>query len=58
MNRHCDGFQGVKCRVVTSRGSGSGTHVRILEVEEGGSEKEKNGFRIIIAKTRGQVLSP
>jgi hypothetical protein len=34
MNRHHDGFQGVRCRVVTSGGSGSGTRVRILEVEE------------------------
>jgi hypothetical protein len=34
MNRHRDGFQGVRCRVVTSRGSGSGMRIRILEVEE------------------------
>jgi hypothetical protein len=34
MNQHRDDFQGVKCRVVTSCGSGSGTRVRILEVEE------------------------
>jgi hypothetical protein len=34
MNRHRDGFQGVRCRVVISYGSGSGTRVRILEVEE------------------------
>jgi hypothetical protein len=41
MNRHCDGFQGVRCRVVTSRGSGSGTRVWILEVEEARRWKEK-----------------
>jgi hypothetical protein len=34
MNRHHVGFQGVRCRVVTSCGSGSGTRVRILEDEE------------------------
>jgi hypothetical protein len=34
MNRHRDGFQGVRCRVVTSCGSGSGTGVQILEDEE------------------------
>jgi hypothetical protein len=33
-DRHRVNFQEVRCRVVTSRGSGSGTHVRILEVEE------------------------
>jgi hypothetical protein len=41
MNRYHDGFQGVRCRVVTSRGSGSGTRVRILEVEEVRRWKEK-----------------
>jgi hypothetical protein len=44
MNRHRDGLQGVKCRVVTSRGSGSGTRVRILEVEEARRWKEKKWF--------------
>jgi hypothetical protein len=34
MDRHRDGCQEVRYRVVTSRGSGSGTRVRILEVEE------------------------
>jgi hypothetical protein len=34
MNRHRDSFQGVRCRVVTSRETGSGMHVQILEVEE------------------------
>jgi hypothetical protein len=34
MNWHRDNFQGVRCRVVTSYGSGSGTRVRILEDEE------------------------
>jgi hypothetical protein len=34
MNRHRDCFQGVRCRVVTSHGSGSGTRVQILEAEE------------------------
>jgi hypothetical protein len=58
MNQRLDGFQGVRCRVVTSRGSGSSTRVRILEVEEARRWKEKNGFGIIIAKTKGHVLSP
>jgi hypothetical protein len=44
MNQHRDGFQGVRCRVVTSRGSGSGTRVRILEVEEARQWKEKKWF--------------
>jgi hypothetical protein len=57
MNWHRDGFQGVRRRVVTSCGSGSGTCVQILEVEEARRWKEKNGFRIIIAETRGHVLS-
>jgi hypothetical protein len=34
MNRHRDNFQGVRCRGVTSRGSGSSTRVQILEDEE------------------------
>jgi hypothetical protein len=34
MNRHRDGFQGVRCRVVIYCGSGSGTCVRIFEDEE------------------------
>jgi hypothetical protein len=34
MNRHRDSFQGVRCRVVTFYGSGSGMCVWILEVEE------------------------
>jgi hypothetical protein len=34
MDRHHDDFQEVRCRVVTSCGSGSATHVQILEVEE------------------------
>jgi hypothetical protein len=34
MNRHRDGFQGVGCKIVTSRGSGSGMRVRTLEDEE------------------------
>jgi hypothetical protein len=34
MDRHRDSFQEVRCRVVTSRGSGSGARVQILEVEE------------------------
>jgi hypothetical protein len=58
MNRHHDGFQGVRCIVVTSCGSGSGTRVRILEDEEARRWKRKNSFRIIIAETRGHVLSP
>jgi hypothetical protein len=41
MNRHRDGFQGVRCRIVTSRGSGSDTRVRILEDEEVKLEKKK-----------------
>jgi hypothetical protein len=41
MNRHRDGFQEVRCRVVTSRGSGSGACVRILEDEEARLWKEK-----------------
>jgi hypothetical protein len=36
MNQHRDGFQGVRCRVVTSYGSGSGACVQILEDEEAG----------------------
>jgi hypothetical protein len=56
MNRHCDGFQGVRCRVVTSCDSGSGTRVRILEVEVARRWKEKNSFRIIIAETRGACV--
>jgi hypothetical protein len=53
MNRHHDSFQGVRCRVVTSHGSGSSTRVRILEVEEARRWKEKNGFGIIIPKPGG-----
>jgi hypothetical protein len=34
MNQRRDGFQGVRCRVVTSCGSGSGACVRISEDEE------------------------
>jgi hypothetical protein len=44
MNRHHDGLQGVRCRVVTSCGSGSGTRVRILEVEEARRWKGKKWF--------------
>jgi hypothetical protein len=40
-NRHHDGFQGIICRVVTSRGSGSSTLVRILEDEEARRWKRK-----------------
>jgi hypothetical protein len=59
MNRHRDSFQRVRCRVVTSRGSGSGARIRISEDQEVRRWKEKkNGFGIIIAKTRGHVLSP
>jgi hypothetical protein len=43
MNRHRDGFQGVTCRAITSRGSGNGVRVWILEVEE--------------ARRRGKMLS-
>jgi hypothetical protein len=53
MNRHRDGFQGARCRVVTSYGSGSGTRVRILEVKEARWWEKENGFGIIIAETRG-----
>jgi hypothetical protein len=56
MNRHRDGFQGVRCRVVTSRGSGSSARVRILEVEEARRWKEKNGFKIIIAGNQGACV--
>jgi hypothetical protein len=42
--------------VVTSCGSGSGTHVQILEDEEARRWKRKNGFGIIIAKTRGACV--
>jgi hypothetical protein len=50
-----DGFQGVRCRVVTFYGSGSGMRVRILEVEEARRWKEKNGFGIV-AETRGACV--
>jgi hypothetical protein len=44
MNRHRDGFR-VRCREVTSRGSGSGMRVQILEVEEARRWKGKKWFQ-------------
>jgi hypothetical protein len=41
MNRHRDGFQGVRCRVVTSRGNGSGARVRIFGSRIGEAMKRK-----------------
>jgi hypothetical protein len=59
MNRHHDGFQGVRCRVVTSRGSGSGTRVRILEDEEARQWKRKKMVsELLLPKLGGHLLSP
>jgi hypothetical protein len=44
MNWHRESFQGVRCRVVTSRGSGSGMRVWILEDEEARQWKRKKCF--------------
>jgi hypothetical protein len=41
MNRHRDGFQGVRCGVVTSRGSGSGARVRIFGRRRGEAMENK-----------------
>jgi hypothetical protein len=56
MNRHRDGFQGVRCRVVTSRGSGSSTRVRILKVEEARRWKEKKWFRNNYCQNQGACV--
>jgi hypothetical protein len=58
MNQHRDGFQGVRCKVVTFCGSGSGTRVRILEVEEARRWKEKMISELLLLKPEGHVLSP
>jgi hypothetical protein len=59
MNRHRDGFQGVRCRVVTFYGSGNGTRVRISEVEEARQWKGKKMVsELLLPKPGGHVLSP
>jgi hypothetical protein len=52
-DRHREDFQEVRCRVVTSRGSGSGTHVRILEVEEARRWKLKKWFWNYYCRNQG-----
>jgi hypothetical protein len=52
MNQHQDG---VRCRAVTSRGSGSGARVRILEVEEA-RQRQKMLLELLLPKPGGYCV--
>jgi hypothetical protein len=55
MNRNCDGFQGVRCRVVTSRGSGSGMRVGFWKSKRRGNGKRKKWFRNNYCRNQGGI---
>jgi hypothetical protein len=58
MDRRCNDFQEVGYQKVMSRVNEGGVRVQIGDRRGEATETRKSSFRIIIAETRGHVLSP
>jgi hypothetical protein len=56
MNRHCDGFQSVRYREVTTRINESGTHVQTRRLNRRGNRNQRRWFQNYYYRNQGAYV--